>query len=70
MYCSIYINDNIHASSNLKSVLFADDKNVFYSSEYLENIDTVVNEINVINGHVLNKLLINIETNNLIFIYK
>ena len=41
---NLYINNIVHASTKLEFVLIVDSTNIFYSSEYVESIITVVND--------------------------
>lgn len=60
---NVYINDIFSVSQSLKLILFADDTNIFYSSNnYHELLDTVNKELNTIKKWLdRNKLSLNID---------
>jgi hypothetical protein len=66
----LYVNDMCHASSVLKSILFADDTNLFYTGRNItEMCNIVTEELEHLNQwFMVNKLSLNVEkTNFMIF---
>ena len=59
----IYINDIANSSDKLSFRLFADDANIFYASDDINDIESVINcEINrVLNYYSRNKLSVNMK---------
>jgi len=59
----LYINDVVHAVSNAKSVLFADDTNLLFEHENLNQLQQIVNSEleDISKWFILNKLSLNIE---------
>ena len=66
----LYVNDMCNVSKSLKSILFADDTNLFYAGKDLDEVCKIVSrELNIL--HIwfqVNKLSLNVaKTNFLIF---
>ena len=59
----IYINDIANSSKKLSFRLFADDANIFYTSDDINDIESVMNcdLIRVLNYCTINKLSVNMK---------
>ena len=64
----IYINDLNNSTSNLSTILFADDTNLFCSGKDLEELEVLINEelAHVQEWLTLNKLTLNVKKSNFI----
>ena len=66
----IYINDPNNATSNLSTILFADDTNLFCSGKYLEELELLINEelAHVQEWLMLNEFTLNVKKSNFIIL--
>ena len=66
----IYINDIANSSNKLSFRLFADDANIFYTSDDINDIESVMNceMTRVLNYCSINKLSVNMKKNNFMLI--
>lgn len=66
----IYINDITNSSNKLSFRLFANDANIFYTSDDINNIESVMNceMTRVLNYPAINKLSVNMKKTNFMLI--
>ena len=59
----IYINDIVNSSDKLSFRLFADDANIFYASDDINDIESVINceMTRALNYYSINKLSVNMK---------
>ena len=64
---NIYINDPNNSTSNLSTILFVDDTNLFCSGKNLKELEWLINEelAHVQEWLMLNKLTLNVKKNQL-----
>ena len=63
LLCLIYINDIANSSDKLSFRLFADDANIFYASDDINDIESVINceMTRALNYYSINKLSVNMK---------
>ena len=63
LLCLIYINDIANSSDKLSFRLFADDANIFYASDDINDIESVINceMTRALNYYSMNKLSVNMK---------